>query len=89
MDINNADDLQRAIEADELKDQLELAAQGKIKMSVREYAKARKLQPQLVYYYIRKGSIEQSPCGECGRKTINVEQADAIFVKKESEDESD
>lgn len=77
----NPDELQAAIEADELQDKLELAADGTVKMSVREYAKARSLQPQLVYYYIRRGKIEQKPCGECGRKVINVQQADAIFLK--------
>ena len=88
MDINNTDDLRKAIEEDERRDQLELAAAGKIKMSVREYAKARGIQPQNVYYYVRKGSIKQEPCGECGRKVINIEQADAIFApKEEPEDE--
>jgi hypothetical protein len=52
-------------------------------MSVREYATLRGLQPQLVYYYIRSERITQRPCGECGRKVIDVAEADAIFVKKQ------
>lgn len=80
------DELQAQMDADELQDKLEAAAQGTTKMSVREYAKARSLQPQLVHYYIRTGRITQEPCGECGRKVINIEEADAIFVKKDDTD---
>lgn len=50
-------------------------------MSVKVYAEQNKLQPQLVHYYIRKGLIEQYPCGCCGSKVISVLQADAIFKK--------
>lgn len=50
---------------------------------VSTYAKMRKLQPQLVYYYIRKGLIEQFPCDCCGSKVVSVVQADFIFRPKE------
>lgn len=49
---------------------------------VSTYAKVRKLQPQLVHYYIRKGDIEQFPCNCCGSKVISVEQADMIFRRE-------
>ena len=88
----NHDEAMRAEELAELEDKLDLAKLNAelndghpISISVREYAIARGLQPQRVYYYIRTGKIEQRPCGECGRKVINIEQADAIFVPKEEE----
>jgi hypothetical protein len=80
--------------ADELQDRLEAVRQGpdefdmQVSMSVREYALANGLQPQNVYYYIRNGKIHQRPCGECGRKVIDIAEADAIFKKKEPEEES-
>ena len=85
-DIANTDDLIKAIEADELEDHLEAAAQGLVSMSVQEYARARKIQPQLIYYYIRRNRIRVKPCGECGRKVIDVKDADAIFVKEDPSD---
>ena len=45
-------------------------------MSVGDYAKYRGQQPQLVHYYVRKGTIEVLKCECCGAKVINVEQAD-------------
>lgn len=85
MEINNADDLQKAIEADELADKLDAARSDtdQISMSVQEYAKAHGIQPQLIYYYIRRKRIKLHPCGECGRKVIDVRDADAIFVKQD------
>lgn len=53
-------------------------------MSVGDYAKMRKQQPQLVHYYIRKGEIDQTQCNCCGGKVISVEQADVIFLRKET-----
>jgi predicted site-specific integrase-resolvase len=58
-------------------------------MSVAEYAKRLGLQPQLVYYYIRKGRIKKHPCGECGRDVIDVSDADAIFNPSEKEQNHD
>lgn len=51
------------------------------KMSPMEYARARKMQPQLVYYYIRTGKIDQGDC-ICGRRVIDVAEADAFFEAK-------
>lgn len=85
MEINNADDLQRAIEADELADQYEEAQSGQTSMSVQEYAKAHGIQPQLIYYYIRRKRIKLHPCGECGRKVIDIEDADKVFKKDANE----
>jgi hypothetical protein len=89
----NHDELQARMAADELQDRLEEArspSEGdmQVSMSVREYALANGLQPQNVYYYIRSGKIHQRPCGECGRKVIDIAEADAIFKKKEPEEES-
>lgn len=77
--IRNTDDLIKAIEADELADKLEAAAQGLISMSVQEYARAHNIQPQRIYYYIRRGRIKLHACGECGRKVIDIADADVIF----------
>lgn len=50
---------------------------------VSTYAKMRNLQPQLVYYYIRKGDIEHFPCDCCGSKVVSIVQADFIFKKED------
>lgn len=61
---------------DELADQMELG-----KMSPIEYARAKGIQPQLVYYYIRAGHIKVEHC-ICGRKVIDVPSADAFLAEK-------
>lgn len=66
----NTDDLIRQMEEDDI-EYLE-------KMSVREYAKYKKMEPQLVYYYIRKGDIIAEAC-VCGRKVIDVATADKFL----------
>jgi hypothetical protein len=72
----------RRIQQDEVEDRLELAQQGIVMMSVREYTRARRISsPQLVYYYIRRGRIEEQSCPCCGRKVINIKQADEVFLK--------
>lgn len=81
----NASELQRMIEEDELKDKEELAKAGVIKMSPIEYARHRKLQPQLVYYYIRAGYIKQEEC-ICGRPVIDIASADAYLADKAARD---
>lgn len=50
--------------------------------TVKEYAKVRRLQPQLVYYYIRTGKIDYKTCGCCGSKVIVINEADSIFRKE-------
>lgn len=64
---------------DELSDQAELFG----KMSPIEYARWRGVAPQLVYYRIRKGKIELTFCPCCGRKVIDVGEADLAFGTKQ------
>lgn len=79
--VSGFEGLQAAIEADELADAHEAAKDGSAKMSVREYAKFKKMQPQLLYYYLRQGYIKEEPC-ICGRKVIDVASADAYLAGK-------
>lgn len=81
----NHDEAMAAEAEQELQDKYEESLNGSTSMSVREYAQLRGLQPQRVYYYVRNRKIEVKPCGECGRKVINIEQADAIFLPKTEE----
>lgn len=79
----NFDELKKLIEQDELEDQLDAALQGSngehgTKMTVIDFAKARKMQPQLVYYYIRQGKMKQEKC-ICGRWVIDVHTATEFF----------
>lgn len=67
-------ELRAQIEADEKSD----AAQFEW-VTVRNFAKARKIEPQHVYYYIRNGKIEQTHCPCCGTKVINLKQATELF----------
>jgi hypothetical protein len=80
----NIDDFIARAKEDDLKDQLEAARNGVTKMSVREYALARHLQPQLVYYYVRQGYIDVDPCENCGRKVIDVKSADEYLASMEA-----
>lgn len=75
------DALQRAMMEDDLADMHEAAREGLAKMSVREYAKFRKTQPQLIYYHIRVGHIKEERC-VCGRKVIDVFSADEFLARK-------
>ena len=81
----NTDDIIAKMQADELRDKLDAAHNGITKMSVREYALARGIQPQLVYYYVRQGYINDEPC-ICGRKVIDVKSADEYLAKKAEKD---
>lgn len=74
----DSDELRKLMEEDELADQAEFG-----KLSVREYAKLKGIQPQLMYYYIRSGHIKVEPC-VCGRKVIDVASADAYLSEKEA-----
>ena len=79
----NFDELRRLIEEDELKDQVEAAVAGEVsgeltKMTPRDYAKTRKMTPQLVYYYIRSGKLTQEKC-ICGRWVIDIKAAEELF----------
>ena len=88
--LNNVDDLAAQIAADELADKLELAQTGQAMMSAREYARARGISsPQRVYYYIRNKRIAEMPCPCCGRKVIDVAEADKCFGINQDKDEDD
>jgi predicted site-specific integrase-resolvase len=50
-------------------------------MTIREYAQARNVAPQMVYYYIKRGKITPHTC-TCGRKVIDVEEADKVLVPR-------
>jgi len=60
----------------EIEDQAETVG----KLTPREYAKIRNMQPQLVYYHLRNKHIELEWC-VCGRKVIDVKKVDAYFDK--------
>jgi len=79
----NFDELMKQMEQDELEDQLDVALEGQngehgSKMTVIDFAKARKLQPQIVYYYIRQKRFSQERC-ICGRWVIDVKVATEFF----------
>lgn len=58
--------------------EIEDQAQEVGKLTPREYAKIRFMQPQLVYYHLRNNHIEIELC-VCGRKVIDVKKADDYF----------
>ena len=70
---------------DELADQAELYG----KMSVAEYSKWRSVAPQLVYYRIRCGRIKPENCQCCGRKVIDVREADVAFGRVRTEEQAE
>jgi hypothetical protein len=70
----------------ESEEDLELAeildqAQEVGKLTPREYAKARGMNPQLVYYYIRSGALKTERC-ICGRTVLDVRTADQTLQTK-------
>lgn len=76
--LTNFDEFMEQVEADELEDR---AAQTRL-MSVIDYAKARGLQPQKVYYYIRSKKLATEEC-DCGRKCVVVADVDEFFAELE------
>lgn len=83
--LGNVDELVEAIEADTRRDALELARDGLTKMTVVDYARARGMRPQLVFYHIRVKHVTTELC-LCGRKVIDVVQADEFFGFNDSDD---
>jgi hypothetical protein len=81
-----AENIDQFIARAEAEDDLDAAREGISKMTVIEYARARGEKPQLLYYYIRAGHIKQMPCGECGRKVIDIASADAYLVERDKRD---
>lgn len=78
--------MDEAIQRMMVEDELDAAREGLTSMTVIEYARARGIQPQLVYYYVRAGHIQQKPCGECGRKVIDIKTADEYLASREAAD---
>jgi hypothetical protein len=66
----NIDELLRLMELDEKEDAPLITPV--------DYAKMRPLSPQIVYYHLRQGHIQERRC-PCGRKTMILEEADAYF----------
>lgn len=56
---------------------------GPPKLSPVDYGKLRGIAPQLVYYHIRAKHITISHC-DCGRKVIDVQEADDFFKEAEA-----
>lgn len=75
--MGNMDDVLRMMEEDDLADKAELA-----KMTPREYAKLRGVEPQIIYYYIRTKKIRDEVC-ICGRRVVDVPSANEFFAAKE------
>ena len=76
----DTDDLIAQMERDEL--------DGPPKLSPVDYGKLRGIKPQLVYYHIRQKHITTSHCN-CGRKVIDVKEADEFFKKGEYAERDD
>lgn len=74
----NNDELLDQIREDELADALELQTH----MSPIEYARARGMKPQRVYYFIRNRRLTLERCA-CGRTVINIKTADEFFAEKD------
>lgn len=80
----NTDDLIAQMEQDELKDELE---ESTVCTPI-NYAKAKGISPQVVYYHIRVGHLKPERCA-CGRRVINIEEADKLFRKEKDSEVSD
>lgn len=80
-EVLSTDELIARMKQDEL--------EGATKLSPRDYGKMRGIAPQLVYYHLREGHLTWTHC-ECGRKVIDIDEADAYFKKgKYREDHED
>lgn len=78
--MSGIDDLFKQIEADELADYADTVT----KLTPIEYARLRGIAPQLVYYRLRNRALKWHRCN-CGRKVIDIAEADAVFKFKEGE----
>jgi hypothetical protein len=58
------------------------------KLTPKDYAELRSLEtgmivrPQNIYYYIRTEKLKLETC-DCGRKVLNVEQANEFFTERD------
>jgi len=71
--IDNEEDMYLA----EIQDQAETIGY----LTPREYAKARGMNPQLLYYYMRTGAVKSEFC-KCGRRVVNVKETDEALQTK-------
>ncbi len=70
------------VRAEELLAELEdMEYEGAAFMPIRAYATHREVRPQLVYYWLRRGYIEDERCA-CGRRIIDVERADKALSSR-------
>lgn len=69
----DTDDLIAQMERDDL--------DGPPKLSPVDYGRLRGIAPQLVYYHIKAKHITVSRC-DCGRRVIDVKEADDYFAEK-------
>lgn len=74
----STDELLEQFGRDDLEDKL---AEVEI-ATPRDYAKMRRVAPQLVYYYIRSGKLNTQIC-DCGRRCIPIKEADELFDRIE------
>lgn len=68
------DDFLKQVQEDELEDRLA----EQTKATPIDYAKMRGIRPQRVYYHLRRNSLTSSHC-ECGRRVIDIQEADGLF----------
>jgi hypothetical protein len=64
------DDILKEMEKDDL--------EGATKLPPIQYGKLRGIYPQKVYAALRAGRLKWDRC-ECGRRVVNVEEADKLF----------
>jgi hypothetical protein len=78
------DDLLKQIQEDELTDKVELTTHA----TPIEYARARGIAPQRVYYALRNhgDELKTEQC-KCGRRVLDITQADIYFGFKDDETE--
>lgn len=81
--MGSIDDLLRQMQEDELSDKVELTTHA----TPIEYARARGMTPQKVYYALRnhRDKLNTEQC-KCGRKVLDIIAADSYFGFKENDD---
>jgi hypothetical protein len=78
------DDFLKAMQEDELQDELEEQTNARIN----DYARTRGIKPQLVHYHVRAGHLKKIKCA-CGALVVNIEAADAALGIKKATSETD
>lgn len=73
------DDFLKRVQEDEEADKLETQTHA----TPIEYARSRGMAPQRVYYHLRNNRLASSTC-QCGRRVIDMAEADELFdIKRE------